>query len=308
MALVSDIPGWAYHNTGKQIERVSNSEILFRNFTLHGNPVKKLAAGLAKEFDLIHFFWRLNCLEADLDPKFMTSAYYDHLYESDTRLNDHIFQSVSGIYTTTKKLHESYKNHSLKYPEVTYANCPDGVNLNFKVPDSQIAPDGEFRIIWVGNSAWGSNDHKGLHTVFYPALEIVSKISKIKITPIVIDAATKRISHSQVLAEYSKADLYVCTSLSEGTPNPLLEAMARGLPFVSTDVGLVKEVASINQARFICLRNPYDFAEKILEIINNPGIRMQCRRDNLKEIQKYSWPLKASKLRDFFLSTATNKN
>lgn len=40
---------------------------------------------------------------------------------------------------------------------------------------------------------------------------------------------------------YSSIDVYVCASITEGTPNPILEAMASGVPIVTTDVGIVRK-------------------------------------------------------------------
>jgi glycosyltransferase involved in cell wall biosynthesis len=43
-------------------------------------------------------------------------------------------------------------------------------------------------------------------------------------------------------AWYRDLDVYVCMSTVEGTPNPILEASACGIPWISTDVGIVGEL------------------------------------------------------------------
>lgn len=50
------------------------------------------------------------------------------------------------------------------------------------------------------------------------------------------------IPHGEMPAFYKSLSAYVCTSRTEGTPMPVLEAAASGLPVVSTRVGVVPEL------------------------------------------------------------------
>lgn len=48
----------------------------------------------------------------------------------------------------------------------------------------------------------------------------------------------------QMVDWYRSLDVFLCTSVSEGTPMPVLEAMACGIPVVSTSVGDVPDVVT----------------------------------------------------------------
>ena len=59
------------------------------------------------------------------------------------------------------------------------------------------------------------------------------------------------------------ADCLLMTSLREGSPQVIKEAMACGTPVVSVDVGDVKEVIGNTEGCYIAERNPADIAAKI---------------------------------------------
>jgi glycosyltransferase involved in cell wall biosynthesis len=56
---------------------------------------------------------------------------------------------------------------------------------------------------------------------------------------------------AQLLSVYAALDLFVLTSRREGLPNSVLEAMAMGLPVVTTDVAGTKELVLHEQTGFV---------------------------------------------------------
>ncbi|HEY6329107.1 MAG TPA: glycosyltransferase, partial [Blastocatellia bacterium] len=77
-----------------------------------------------------------------------------------------------------------------------------------------------------------------------------------------------------VLPYYSAADVFVCTSRIESYPRVILEAMAAGLPIVTTPVfGIVEQVRGGRNAIFY---NPGDkraLASAVTRLVNEPGLR-----------------------------------
>jgi len=59
------------------------------------------------------------------------------------------------------------------------------------------------------------------------------------------------------------ADVLLLTSLTEGSPQVIKEAMACNCPIVATDVGDIKEVIGYTDGCYITTFNPSDVAEKI---------------------------------------------
>jgi len=70
------------------------------------------------------------------------------------------------------------------------------------------------------------------------------------------------------------SDVFVFPSYNEGHPFVILEAMAAGLPVITTDVGAIRETVIDGENGFIIEKNnPKQIAEKIITLIKNPELR-----------------------------------
>ena len=98
---------------------------------------------------------------------------------------------------------------------------------------------------------------------------------------------------------YNSNDLYVCASKEEGTPNPVLESMASGVPVISTNVGIVSEAFGENKKDYIIERTKEDLKEKIIDLLNNKEKFEILSKENLDQIKNWSWEKSVNNLKSF---------
>lgn len=95
----------------------------------------------------------------------------------------------------------------------------------------------------------------------------------------------------QMAEHLNAADVYVSTSLSDGTSASLLEAMACGLPVVVSDAPANLEWVKDGDNGYIVPRKKPDIlAERIITLLANESLRREMRARNLKIAQeKADW-------------------
>ena len=74
---------------------------------------------------------------------------------------------------------------------------------------------------------------------------------------------------------YAATDVFLLTSRNEGTPVALIEAMASGVPGVSTDVGGVKDVMGTDTGRTAPFGDADGLARAIGELLAAPALRSE---------------------------------
>lgn len=328
IAIMIDSDGWALSNSAKQLKCILSDyyDIDIIPMDIFGDDGVK-AFILGAEYDLEFFMWRGNIswlyteyskeyiaklgfeydefLEKYVKSKNIVTAVYDHLFlNTESERTNFIFNNVKDYTVSSQKLKEIYDEFpNIKRPSMVIS---DGVDLKlFKMCDREKYKNIKNRIIkigWTGNSKFSDetdDDLKGLNKIIKPAInELISEGYNIELE--IADRNIKMISHEEMPEYYNNIDIYICASRTEGTPNTVLEAMACGVPIVSTNVGIVPEVFGEEQKKYIINRTKEDLKSKIIELINNKEKMIKLSEENLKQIQAWSWENKAMQFKQFF--------
>ena len=140
---------------------------------------------------------------------------------------------------------------------------PNGVDFNrFKPIDKEIAQQ---------ELGWDSNKKHILFTSDPNRYEKNFKLTK-EAFDLINDGSMQLhymvgIENSKVPIYYNAADVVILTSLWEGSPNAIKEAMACSRPIVATDVGDVRDNISKTKGCFVATFDAKDVASKLKEAL-----------------------------------------
>lgn len=98
------------------------------------------------------------------------------------------------------------------------------------------------------------------------------------------------VPYDQLEKSYQYADIFVLTSLSEGMPSVILEAMGAGLPVIASNVGGNNEIVHEGENGFLILGDDIDLlADRIALLINNSSLRKQMGAKSREFAMQYDW-------------------
>ena len=100
---------------------------------------------------------------------------------------------------------------------------------------------------------------------------------------------------------YQSADILLNPARVDNMPNALLEAMAAGVPIVSTDAGGIPYLVEHGRTGMLA---PVDDAEGLasltLAVLQSPALASRLRQAGLEEARKYAWPVVGIQLIDIY--------
>ena len=116
--------------------------------------------------------------------------------------------------------------------------------------------------------------------------ELRTQAEKLKINSSV--EFTGRLEHEKTVEMYKNADIFVLPSMNEGMSNTILEAMACGLPIVSTGVGGSDELFSDN-AIIVPEQNSKTITKALFKLAEDDKLREKMGAVSRANAEKMSW-------------------
>jgi glycosyltransferase involved in cell wall biosynthesis len=332
LALVVDTEDWAYHNIANHIMANLSDRYDMQIFFTSRYPgnADDLFYELFYEYepDNIHFFWREQIfnflknpariqkmlLHRELDLKefsrrfsrcAISTTVYDHLHSAHEAIEERVkpLGLIDAYSVASPFLAEIYESG---FPVAPAQMTEDGVSIDqFRPANLERFQNHDRPLVigWAGNSQWGekhADDPKGYHSIVLPSMEQLQQ-EGLNLTGHFADRNLKWRSREEMPQYYSEIDVLVCASLHEGTPNPVLEAMACGVPVISTNVGIVRMALGRKQAEFILPeRNAAEMMRLLRKFHDHRSLLAVCSAENLESIRCWDWSMKMTKWLSLF--------
>ncbi len=101
---------------------------------------------------------------------------------------------------------------------------------------------------------------------------------------------TGRLTPEEIVELYRRADVLVNPSTVDNSPNALLEALAAGVPIVSTNAGGIPYLVEHGRTAWLVpVNDPEAMARAILALLQNDGLRSALTKAGKRQVQAHRW-------------------
>lgn len=114
------------------------------------------------------------------------------------------------------------------------------------------------------------------------------------------------LSHDELPNYLCAADVFVLPTLKEGCCNAIVEAVACGLPIISSDLPFNYDVLDEQNSILIDPLNVDEIANAIKQMYDDPALRERMSLSSLSKAQNLKIETRAKRILDFILSKTTN--
>lgn len=206
------------------------------------------------------------------------------------------YPKLSGIHSVSKAISSEGKKIGIptsNYDHVVYTGL-DFSKFKFISENKKCE---KLRIISVGRSHWKKGYAYALETMKILAEQqldfeytIVGALGDEELTYLIQEfnlqdkvKLTSKLEQEEVFNRMKNASLFLLPSLEEGIANVAVEAMALGVPVISTNCGGMEELITNGQEGFICpTRNAEGMAQKILDFKNLGPLQIEEIRNQAR--------------------------
>jgi len=105
------------------------------------------------------------------------------------------------------------------------------------------------------------------------------------------------------------SDVYCTTSLQEGLPISVIEAMSSGLPLVVSDIRGQNDVVTENRNGFLFhLNDPKKLITSVLTLYKTPSLLNSIRENNIQDCKKFSVEIAVDKMSKIYSNCLNSNN
>jgi glycosyltransferase involved in cell wall biosynthesis len=116
----------------------------------------------------------------------------------------------------------------------------------------------------------------------FGAAEILSKLDPARVT------VTGYVTEQQLTQLYARASIFAFPSLDEGFGMPVLEAMAAGIPVITSNRSSLPEISG-DAAMLIDPENTEQLAQTLCQVASNPKLRNELAERGRVHAQRFTW-------------------